>query len=43
MGWIIAASLKDSSTEYQSELKSDAHTFGHDWARLLEDGSGEDR
>jgi hypothetical protein len=43
MGWVIAASLTGSSGEVQSEIRSDAHTLGTDWARLLEDGSCEDR
>lgn len=43
MGWVIAASLTGSSGEVQSEIRNDAHTLGTDWARLLEDGSCEDR
>jgi hypothetical protein len=43
MGWVIAASLTGSSGSVQSEIRSDAHTLGTDWARLLEDGSCEDR
>ena len=43
MGWVIAASLTGASKEVQSEIGSDAHTLGADWARLLEDGSCEDR